>query len=269
MLLLNDLIRLAESMYSVGKTGQQEVFQAQLQRSQLEELRIGLEQQRRSLVAAINNLAYRPVETAVPPIGALTVQPYPLQAEELEQHAFADRPLLKSLQEKIDKAQAATRLAEKNIYPDVTVSLEYMQREPTASGSGDDMYTAGLTFNLPIQSDRRQAEIVENRMEQRAAVEDLAAARNEIHLKLADTLAQLERNQQQIALYEHGILDQAKGTVEAAMAGYRTDKGTFGDVLSSRMNLFNLEREYYRIVSEYLSQQAVLENIAGLSPEIK
>lgn len=42
--LLDDLVRQAESMYSVGKAGQQEVFQAQLERSKMEEMRIGLEQ---------------------------------------------------------------------------------------------------------------------------------------------------------------------------------------------------------------------------------
>lgn len=58
--LLDDLIRLAESMYGVGKAGQQEIFQAQVERSKMEEMRIGLEQKRRTLVATLNTLAYRP-----------------------------------------------------------------------------------------------------------------------------------------------------------------------------------------------------------------
>ena len=46
---LNDLLRFSETMYGVGKGLQQDVLKAQLERSKMEEMRLNLEQQRRSL----------------------------------------------------------------------------------------------------------------------------------------------------------------------------------------------------------------------------
>ena len=221
-------------MYSVGKTGQQEVFQAQLERSKLEETRLDLVQKRQSLAAKINALAYRPVASAVPLIPLRTIAPLKLSAEDLEKRAIDQRPVLKALLAQIDKAKVGTKLAEKEVYPDVTVSLEYMQRDPVMGSPGDDMYSAGLIFNLPVQADRRHAKIAESQAEQRVAVQELAATTNQIHLAIADTLAQLERNRQLISLYEHGIITQARGSVESAMAAYRNDKAKFTEVLTFR-----------------------------------
>jgi len=261
--LLDDLIRLAESMYGVGKAGQQEVFQAQLERSKMEEMRIGLEQKRRSLAASLNTLVYRQAETAIPVIPRMTLTPLSLSAAELERLAFAHRPALKSLQARIDRTGASARLAEKEFYPDVTVSLEYMQRDPAMDSPGDDMYGAELTFNLPIQTERRHAKVAEIEAERRMAIQELAVLQNRIRLEISDGLAQLERSSKLTRLYDKGILIQAGGTVESAMAAYQTDKAKFSEVLSSRMALFNFEREYHGAVADHQMQLAVLEGVVG------
>ncbi len=261
--LLDDLTRLAESMYGVGKTEQQEIFQAQLERSKMEEMRIGLEQKRRSLVATINTLAYRPPEIAIPLIPKTSLPPFSFSAAELESLALAHRPALRSLKAKIDKAESGSKLAEKELYPDFTVSLEYMQRDPAMDTPGDDMYGAQLSFNLPIQSDRRHAKIAEMQASKRMAVQELAVLQNQIRLAISDGLAQLERSRKLTRLYDKGILVQANGAIESAMAAYRTDKGKFSEVLSSRMALFNFEREYHGAMAEHQMQLAVLENTVG------
>ncbi|MBV5317878.1 MAG: TolC family protein [Desulfobulbaceae bacterium] len=261
--LLDDLIRLAESMYGVGKTGQQEIFQAQLERSKMEEMRIGLEQKRRSLAASLNSLVFRPVETAVPLLARMTVTPFSLATAELERLALAHRPVLKSLQAKIDKTGASAKLAEKDFYPDVTVSLEYMQRDPAMDTPGDDMYGAQLSFNLPIQTEWRHAKVAEIQAERRMAMQELAAQHNRIRLAISDGLAQLERSRKLTRLYDQGILTQAGSAVESAMAAYRTDKAKFSEVLNSRMALFNFEREYHGAVADYQMQLAVLEGVVG------
>ncbi len=261
--LLDDLIRLAESMYGVGKAGQQEIFQAQVERSKMEEMRIGLEQKRRTLVATLNTLAYRPPETAIPQIPKTSLPPFSFSAAELESLALAHRPALKSLKAKIDKAEAGARLAEKELSPDFTVSLEYMQREPAMDTPGDDMYGAQLSFNLPIQSDRRHAKVAEMQASKRMAVQELAVLQNQIRLAINDGLAQLERSRKLTRLYDKGILLQAGGAIESAMAAYRTDKAKFSEVLASRMALFNFEREYHGAMAEHQMQLAVLENVVG------
>jgi outer membrane protein TolC len=193
----------------------------------------------------------------------MTLTPLSLSAGELERLAFTQRPALKSLQARIDKTGASAQLAEKEMYPDVTVTLEYMQRDPAMDSPGDDMYGAELTFNLPIQTDRRRAKVAETEAERRMAIQELAILQNRIRLAISDGLAQLERSRKLTRLYDKGILVQAGGTVESAMAAYRTDKAKFAEVLSSRMALFNFEREYHGAVADYQMQLAVLEGVVG------
>jgi outer membrane protein TolC len=262
--LLDDLVRLAESMYGLGQGGQQEIFQAQLERSRMEEMRIGLQQRRTSLAATLNTLAHRPPETALPVISSLPSPPITLSAEQFNQMALTNRPALKTLQAKIDQAGTGVKLAEKELYPDFTVAVEYMQREEAMESRGDDMYGATLSFNLPVQTDRRRAKVAEMEAARRMAVQELAGQQNQIRLAVSDALAQLERSRQLTRLYEAGMLDQARGTFEATTAAYRTGKAGFSEVLASRMNLLAYERDYHGAVADYQMQLAVLENAVGV-----
>ncbi len=260
---VSDLLHFSETMYEVGKALQQDVLKAQLERSKMEEMRVDLARKRSSLTATLNTLAYRPVDTPVPTIPPAVIVPQPAGQLELEQLAESHRPALKMLTALIEKSQLNRQLADKEIYPDFTLAFEYMQREPTVDSGGDDMYSASVSFNLPVQHQRRLAMIAEAGAENRMLLHELNVLRNQIRLAVADTLAGLERNRRLAALYEQGILDQAASVLETTIASYRADKTDFMKVLDSQMALFNLEREYHEAVAEYQMQLAVLEGLIG------
>jgi len=58
--IIDDFIALAETKYSVGQGVQQDVLKAQVERSKMLDMQISLEQQRKSVQAALNALLYRP-----------------------------------------------------------------------------------------------------------------------------------------------------------------------------------------------------------------
>ena len=262
--LLDDLNRLAESMYGVGKAGQQDVFRAQLERSKMEEMRISLEQKRRSLLATLNTLVFQPLETELATIARVEMSPLlTLSPPALEAMALANRPAVKALEARIERTAVSRKVAEKDFYPDFTLSFEYMQRDPAMETPGDDMYGAGISFNLPVQRDRRHARVAEVRAENLMASRQLEVLKNQMRQAIGDGLARLERSQRLTTLYDEGLFAQASGTVEAAMAAYRTDKATFTEVLESRMALFNFEREYHEAVAEHQMVLAALEGVVG------
>jgi outer membrane protein TolC len=260
---LNDLLRFSETMYGVGKGLQQDVLKAQLERSKMEEMRINLVQQRRSLTATLNTLAYRPVDGALPTIPAATIAPLHLEQQVLEALAEAHRPLLKTQAALIEKTLVNRQLADREIYPDFAISLEYMQKEQGETSEGDDMYSASLSFNLPVQHERRLAMIAEAGAENRMLREEGRMLRNQLRLSLAESLAALERNRRLAALYKDGILGQAASVLETTIASYQAGKTEFMKVLDSQMALFNLEREYHQAVAEYQMQAAILEALVG------
>ncbi|MBM9615191.1 TolC family protein [Desulfobulbus rhabdoformis] len=263
LLVLEDLIGLAESMYSVGTSPQQDVFQVQLQRSKMEEMRILLVEQRKSLSTLLNSLAARSQTTLYPTLPRLKPKNYVFAPDQLEQLALNNRPILKALHARIEKSDTGIRLAQRDFYPDFTVSLEYMQREPTMSSAGDDMYGAKLSFNLPIQRDRRSAKVTEMEAERRKGVWDREERKNQIRQALSEALARLERSQKLIRLYRQGILAQAEGAAESALAGYRSGESEFSKVLAARMLQFDNERAYHSAVADQQMQLAILEEIVG------
>lgn len=263
---LDDLIRFTESMYSVGEGLQQDVLKAQLQRSRMEDMRIVLKQRRRSIEATLNTLAYRPADVVIPPVNALALEPLQADGVFLERLALDRRPLLRSLAEQVDRAKAGRRLAEKEFYPDFTLSFEYMQREPTGMGSeGYDMYSAGVSFNLPVRRERRHAMVAESEAEIDMIQQELAMAHNQIRLGIADSLALMERSRALAELYREGILPQATQALASSMSAYRVGKADFMTVLDGQMRLFEVEREYHDAVADYQMQLAQLENLVGVS----
>jgi outer membrane protein TolC len=261
--ILDDLTRFTETMYGVGQGLQQDVLKAQVERSKMEDMRISLRQKRRSLEATLNTLLYRPAGTVVPTIAEVDLTPVDFDEAELERLAAENRPLIRALAAQVEMARVSRKLGEKEFYPDFTVSLEYMQRDPAMGEKGFDMYGAGVTFNLPVQRQRRHAMIAEAKSETRMAQEELNMLRNQIRFGIADVLARLESSRKLAELYRGGIIPQAGHSLEAAMSAYRVGKADFMNVLDSQMDLFNFEREYYDAVAEHQMQLARLEGVVG------
>ena len=261
--ILGDFISLTEIKYSVGQGVQQDIFKAQVERSKLLDLKISLEQERKSLAAALNALLFRAPEARVGRIADFELEPLRLSAGELRATAWEKRPAVKSLQAQIEKGEAGHRLAKKEFYPDFNLSLEYMQRDPTAGDQGLDMYSLGVTFNLPVQRQRRHAMLAESESETRMAADELNGLRNSIDAGISDLLAKLERRDKLVSLYKTGIIPQAEHSLESATIGYRVNKVDFLNLLDSRMTLFNYERELYESQAEYMMKLAQLEAVVG------
>lgn len=260
---LDDLTRFTETMYGTGQGLQQDVLKAQVERSKMEEMRISLGQARRSLEANFNTLLYRPAGTEVPTLAETQLIPVDIDESELARLAEENRPQIRALVAQVEKAGVNRKLGEKEFYPDFTVALEYMLREPAMGEEGFDMYGAGVTFNLPVRRERRHAMVAEAESDIRMAQAELNMLRNEIRYGIADALARLERSRKLAELYQDGIIPQAGHSLEAAMAAYRVGKADFMNVLGSQVALFNFEHEYYNAVTEYQMQLARLEAVVG------
>jgi len=255
---LDTFITLAQTKYSVGQGAQQDVFKAQLERSKMLDMRISLEQQRKSLAIALNTLLYRPASTPVGAIPDFQLGQTPPAAETLLAIAEENRPALKSLRAQVQKGESSYQLAKKDYYPDFNVSFEYMQRQ-----QNPDMYSLGVTFNLPVRKERREAALAEASSEITMAGEELNATRNTIASGVADLLAQMERRKRLVELYQTGIIPQAEQSLESATIGYRVNKVDFLTLLDSRVTLFNYQREYFDSLSDYQVKKAQLEALIG------
>ena len=261
---LDDLNLFAETLYSVGQGGQQDILNGQVRRSKMEDARLALHQQRRSLSAMLNILLYRDPDTELPPVTEVTLQPVALGLTELESLAEQHQPRLQGLALQEQKSEVGRKLAEKEFYPDVTVALEYMQRDRSEMDKdGYDMYSAGLTFNLPVFKERRRAMLAEAEAEGRMARQERAMIQNRIRLTLVDALARLDRLKKTAELYRDGLIPQAEQAFEASLAAYRVGRAEYMTVLDSQMSLFDYSRDYFEAITEHQTQRVLVEEAVG------
>ena len=263
--ILTDFTTIAESKYSVGQGAQQDIYKAGLEKSKMLDLQITLRQQRKSLEATLNYLLYRPDAPSIGRIADFELPKQSFSARELIETAYEKRPQIKSLTSQTNKGQASHRLAQKEFYPDFNLFLEYMFREESMNDPGYNMFTVGFTFNLPLQRERRHAMVAEASSETTMAREELNAIKNSTSYSINDLLAQMERRQKLVELYQGGIIPQAEQSLESAVISYKVNKVDFMTLLDGRVNLFNYERELYESQAEYMMKLSQLEAVVGIA----
>jgi outer membrane protein TolC len=265
--ILADFVTIAESKYSVGQGVQQDIYKAGLEKSKMLDMQINLQQQRKSLEANLNYLLYRSGNTPVGAVADFALPQISLSTEQLNQTALETRPQIKSLASLASKGEASHRLAQKEFYPDFNLSFEYMFKDAINTSMitdpGYDMFTLGVTFNLPFQQQKRHAMIAESTSETTMATEELSGLKNTISYTINDTLAQLDRRRKLVELYKGGIIPQAEQSLESAVISYRVNKVDFLTLLDGRMSLFTYERELYESQAEYMMGLAKLEAAVG------
>jgi outer membrane protein TolC len=265
--LMDEIIVLAKNRYEVGQGAQQDLFKGEVERSRMLEMQISLQQQRKSQAARLNGLLNRPAGSPVGSIPDFSLQPVMITPEQLAVLAFESRPQLQAQRALAQKGWANRQLADKESLPDLTVAFEYMQRNAInsdmTSDPGYDMYSLGITFNLPLQRERRAAMRTEAAAETAMAAAEIDALTAAIHADITAQVAQADRLFQLERLYRTGVIPQAEQALEAATISYRVGKTDFLNLLESRNTLLAFQRQLYEMQADYQMKLAQLEAITG------
>jgi outer membrane protein TolC len=74
----------------------------------------------------------------------------------------------------------------------------------------------------------------------------------------------------QLNLYQHALIPQARQSLESSEAAYETGKISFLELLDSERFLLNVRYGYVKIKTDYLTAQARMERALGAPfPELK
>ena len=159
---------LARIRYEAGEAAQSDLLRAQLQRNRLRQQRWALEGEEHRRIAVLNRLRGHPLTEPVATTRTLADLPDPVlpDPEQAATAAEAESPELKKALLAGEQAGRRVDLANKERWPDVTVSAGVMPRW----GGFETMWLAGVAFNLPIWGAQKQSRAVaENRARGEAA----------------------------------------------------------------------------------------------------
>ena len=262
--LLKEFFEIANARFRAGKGAQVDVLKSSVELSKLSNELPVLEQQRETAKARLNlflgrapqSLLGMPVEPAGP--GRMGTWP---TLDELHRTAMQNRPELRVLDFEITRAQTATALAQKQLYPDFNVSIERYQNFDARDGFG-----GGVTMSLPFAFWTRpkyEAGIREAASNVDSARATLQALQNQILFEVKDILARIEAAEKMVTLYKTTVLPQAQQTLESARIGYQTGKAEFLTLLDAERAIKDFQLAYYRVLAESEQRMAELERAVG------
>jgi len=269
--LLRNLVRIAEIKYKTGKGLQQDVLLAQLELSKLLQRELKLQGVRQQEVAKLNALLGRSADHVIllPPAKVTTLTDIAKDVLMLKQWARSHRPMLRSMDHRVDAADSMLALAEKDYYPDFNVGAYYGVRSgvnPANRRSRPDFTSIMLSMSLPIYTDTKQDRAVDQRTAEKEMARfrwQDAAYRVDANIDAAASDIHIARDQ--VTLYEKGILPQARQTTASMLAGYQVNKVDFLNLVQAQLSEFNLDIQYWKQVSAY--HQAVARLTAATGKE--
>jgi outer membrane protein, heavy metal efflux system len=255
--LAGEIEQAAEIRYRVGQGTQQDVLRAQLERTKLLN---EISMQRRESAQAqvlLKALVNRPPESG-------DIVPEPLSSRRIPEVAALyaklrqNNPELQVSGEQVSQSHAAAELAKREHKPDFGV--QYMWQH-----TGDnfrDYYMGTFSIKLPNRSRVRAAEA-----ESRAKVSQ-AEAEKESRLKqmesdLGEQLTIVQTSEQQLTVYDQGLIPQSESALNAGLAGYRAGKQDYQGLLGSYNDTLRLAMDRERTLAEHEAGIAQIERLIG------
>jgi cobalt-zinc-cadmium efflux system outer membrane protein len=146
------VVKVAETRYSVGQGRQADVLQAQVELGNYLNRLLQWRQRRESLVADLNALRSRPPQIPIVRPHPLAARPLTLKLNYLLTQAKS-RPQLEALKALIARQEKAVELAHKAYYPDVNIGVAYGLREkldPPVNRNQADFFSTSFMLDIPI-----------------------------------------------------------------------------------------------------------------------
>lgn len=261
--LLQDLAKVAETMYGVGEGRQVDVLKAHVEIARMQEEVLRMQAGRAAALARVNALLTRSPDSS---LGTPSLPLFPDSLPGLDSlvgEAEAHRPMVRAGEAEVRSAEATARGARREIWPDLEVGVQYGQR-PMAGGGTDRMMSLMLGVNLPVFAGRRQFAMRRETEAMRAmARADLDEMRAGTRGRVGELYALVERARRLGELYRTTILPQAEATVRSAQSSYRTGAVDFMTLLDDQMTVNRYRQDLIALDAERGSALAELEMLLG------
>ena len=270
--LFEQMAEVAKASYSnvVGKTRQQDVIRAQLEIVQLDDRLTSQKQKLETTIARLNewlhiydadrlnesfNFDAQPLEFSVskelpsiqlnnPTVLKASNYSRNLLAQELSNH-----PVILAIDIKRKASEKGIELAKQQYEPQWGVNASYAYRDNMPSGgSRADLFSVGVTFDLPLFTENRQDKQVAASIADSETIktEKLLLTKQMISV-LEKELRQLKRLSDRQSIYQEQLLKQTHDQAEASLTAYTNDDGDFAEVVRARIAELNTRISALRI----------------------
>jgi outer membrane protein TolC len=260
--LVQDVARIAQSMYEVGEGNQADLLRAQVEVARMTEEITRMQAMRAAAAARLNALLDRSTDVLIAPAALPSFPAAAPSSDSLEAMALRSRPMIRAGEEEVAAADAMAVRSRRELIPDLVVGVQYAQR---SAGMGTErMGSLMLGASVPVFAGRRQLQWREEADAMRAmSVADLNWMKADTRGRIGEILAALTRARRLSDLYTQTVLPQAEASVTAAMSAYRVGRVDFMNVLDNRMTVNRYLQELVTLRMEEGQSWTELETLVG------
>ena len=260
--LLKQVEQAADARYRSGMGTQQDVLQAQLQKTKLvreiamHHLEVG------KLEAQLKQLLNRPQDSLDIEPSDLTETPLPQTYDELLAAVKAQNPELAASQKMIDKQSLQVDLARKDFYPDFNVQYMWQRTDPTQFRA---YYMLSFGVRVPIYRGRKQRpELAQAQAEQVRYRSEFEAQSQQLASELRAQYVTAQQTAELLKIHREGLSPQSRSEFQAGLVAYESNKQDFQAVLTAFLDVLHLDEDYWQNLAEYETAIARLEQMTGL-----
>jgi cobalt-zinc-cadmium efflux system outer membrane protein len=261
--LLEQMEKAAEIKYRSGGGNQQEVLQAQLERTKLLRENTANQLEAGKIQAELKQLLGR--SQASPDLITENIAESQVQHtfEELLAAAQANNPQISGAQKMVEKQDVAIQVAKRDFYPDFNAQFMWQRTDPTQYRAYY-MFTVGA--RIPLYRKRKlQPELAQAQIDKSRAQSELEMQSQEVSAMLRQEFVAAEKSSELLKIYREGLLPQAKAELQAGFAAYESNRQDFQALLASFMDVLKLEEEYWKTLSEHEAALGQMEEITGVT----
>ena len=259
-LVLDQLIADATIRYQVGQGMQQDVLQAQVERTNLVREVTSRKEQIGLLEADLKGLLHRDQGTPDVVPEALSETPLLLSSADLLALVRGRNPQLRVDAASVKSDDAKIASARREGKPDFDLGYMYQNTDRKYR----DYYQFTLNVRLPRHR-RTDAAVAE-------AGEMLAASKATLDAHLQQQLAEVRQqyvkasgDSDLLKDYREGLIPQSNAAYRATLSAYSSDREQLKQVLASLLSVLNLKVAYAQLLAEHETALARLETLTGAS----
>ena len=259
-ILLDSLSETVRARYAQGLATQSDAIRGDLERTRINSEFFMLERDREAAKAKINALIGRQIEAPLAQPASLRRVPdaNSLIFASLMMRARDQNPMFAMAQADIAAAEGDLKLTQKSWYPDVTVSV-----------GADDLPglaprpTVGVGVKLPLQWGVLRANEQAASAKASAARSRLSGTTLQVESELKTALVTLTQTQQNKALLDNALRQQAEAAYQSALTRYQNSRGDLTAVIEAAHQQIEINLQLLRAQSEEQTAFAAIERLAG------
>ncbi len=261
--LLDQVEQAAAARYRAGMGNQQDVIQAQLEKTKLLREITTRHLEEEQLQAQLKQLLNRTQSSTDVAVEPLSARPLDYTYEQLLSASKTQNPEIAAAEKMVERQNLQVDVARKDFYPDFNLQYMWQRTDPTKFRA---YYMLTFGIRVPIYRRRKQ------RPELAQAEADLERSRSEYQAQTQQTAFELrdqyvlaEKTAELLNIYREGLVPQAQAEFRAGLAAYQGNRQDFQALLASFLDVLRLDEEYWQTAAEHETALARLEQLSGLT----